>query len=214
MSLPAPMIRETPFAIPIIPMVTMKAGTPVVTMIAPLTRPARAPTPTPTRIASRIGIWLIRTEPTRTVETAMMDPTERSSPPEMSTIVVPQATTPRIAEWTMMLEYVAIWRNDGAKIENTARMTRSARSCGTPGLPSIAFHPLTRADIDYDPPQSRAPFPTVPRSLMRSRGLFRRWRRGGCLPRTPFPARTRRRWLPCGARSRGCPSGGPPGSRR
>ena len=66
----------------------------------------------------------------------------------------------------------------------------------------------------YDPPQSRAPFPTVPRSLMRSRGLFRRWRRGGCLPRTPFPARTRRRWLPCGARSRGCPSGGPPGSRR
>ena len=98
MSLPAPMIRDTPFAIPIIPMVTMKAGTPVVTMIAPLTRPHRAPTPTPTRIARMIGIWLIRTDPTRTVETAMMDPTDRSSPPEMRTIVVPQATTPRIAE--------------------------------------------------------------------------------------------------------------------
>ena len=66
MSLPTPMIRDTPFAIPIIPMVTMKAGTPVVTMIVPLTKPARAPTPTPARIARKIGIWPIRTDPTRT----------------------------------------------------------------------------------------------------------------------------------------------------
>ena len=40
MSLPAPTMRDAPLAIIIIPMVAMKAGTPVVTMIAPFTRPA------------------------------------------------------------------------------------------------------------------------------------------------------------------------------
>ena len=57
--------------------------------------------------------------PTQTPTTAKIEPTERSSPPEISTTVVPQASTARIEAWPKIDSSVSRLRKGGESRRNT-----------------------------------------------------------------------------------------------
>ena len=76
----------------IIPRVTINGGNPPQLMRAPLTMPQPAPTASARRSATGSGWPACSAVPSTTPESATIDPTERSIPPERMTNVIPTAT--------------------------------------------------------------------------------------------------------------------------
>src|SRR5580704_382422 len=107
----------------IIPSVAMKGGTRPSWISTPLRTPRAAPAARAIRMEGRMGTaWVMRTA-TRTLLNPTMEPTERSIPAEMMTMVIPIATTPMMATWRTRFERLLSVRKLGDVKE---RMTKKA----------------------------------------------------------------------------------------
>ncbi len=91
MSLPMPIMLATPLAAIIIPSVATSVGMPVMVTTRPLIKPHRVPAARPPRMHNQTGRPMSSMLPVTTATSARTEPTDRSSCPEMSMIVVPVA---------------------------------------------------------------------------------------------------------------------------
>ena len=90
-SLPLPNISAKPRTIIIIPIVAIKGGTPVRTTVRPFINPTAKPVINARLIATQMGKPAAKTVPAMQAQSARIEPTDRSSPPEIRTTVVPSA---------------------------------------------------------------------------------------------------------------------------
>src|SRR6202011_5556373 len=88
----------------IIPSVAMKGGTRPSWISTPLSIPRDAPAARATRMEEIMGTPWVMSKATRTLLNPTIEPTERSMPAEMMTMVIPMATTPMIATWRTRFE--------------------------------------------------------------------------------------------------------------
>jgi len=86
-------LRNAPLRIPIAPSVTMKGVRRREVMRTPMRRPAKAATASPPIAAANAEPSSRRSRAMTTVVRATVEPTDKSIPPTMMTIVIPKAAT-------------------------------------------------------------------------------------------------------------------------
>src|SRR5271165_1160973 len=107
----------------IMPNVAMKGGTRPSWISTPLRTPSDAPAARATRMEGMMGTPWVMSTATRTLLNPTIEPTERSMPAEMMTMVIPMATTPMIATCRTRFERLLSVRKLGDVKE---RMTKKA----------------------------------------------------------------------------------------
>src|ERR1700736_5102461 len=107
----------------IMPSVAMKGGTRPSWISTPLRTPRDAPAARAIRMEGMMGTPWVMSTATRTLLNPTIEPTERSMPAEMMTMVIPMATTPMIATWRTRFERLLNVRKFG---EVKERMTKKA----------------------------------------------------------------------------------------
>ena len=113
----------------IIAKVAMNGGSFARVMSRPLPKPHAAPTTTARTIASGNGRFLsFASQPMTIIESAKIEPTDRSMPPMTMTAVMPIAMIPRTVTWSTTLSPLRSDRKYGLRTANTAHRRTSPTS--------------------------------------------------------------------------------------
>jgi len=140
MGTPLQMIYTMPRAMLCMPSVTMKGAMLVREMMKPFTTPKPVPIAMPRRMDSGMGMPSVMKLAETMLEMASTDPTERSIPPPVMTIVIPSATMAVMELCSKMLRRFFCERKFGAFIAK--KVTRIKSPNRMPDLFCMALTPL------------------------------------------------------------------------